>query len=66
MDEKEKEKLEKYKDLRKKVARQGSVYATGITDWVGGLGMATETLQGSILSFAVDNNRCFLFPCFLI
>lgn len=62
MDEKEKEKLEKYKDLRRKVARQGSVYATRITDWVGGLGMVMETLQRVILSFAVDNNRCFLFP----
>ena len=66
MDEKEKEKLEKCKDLRKNVARQGSVYATGITDWVEGLGMVMETLQRSILSFAVDNNRCCLFPYFLI
>lgn len=62
MDEKEKEKFENYEYLRRKVAGQGSVYATGITDWVGDLGMVTETLQRSILSFAVDNNRCFLFP----
>ena len=51
----------------KKLLDKGrSVYATGITDWVGGLGMVTETLRMNILSFAVDNNRCFLFPCFLI
>ena len=36
------------------------VLLTGLRVWV------METLQRRILSFAVDNNRCCLFPYFLI
>lgn len=61
MDEKEKEKFENYGYLRRKVAGQGSVYATGITDWVGGLGMVTETLQRSILSLQLIITVVFYF-----
>lgn len=61
MDEKEKEKFENYEYLRRKVAGQGSVYATGITDWVGGLGMVTETLQRSILSLQLIITVVFYF-----
>ena len=58
IEEKEKEKMEKYHDLRREVARRVNVSVTHVV--VGSLGMVTENLQRSLQQIGVTVRTEFL------